>query len=354
MTAADKAVKEQVQKERHKTEERTALGSREGTEKRNEKQRKTVLSVQHLRKKIGRKWIVKDVTFEVQEGEVFGFLGPNGAGKTTTIRMLVDLIRPTEGKVTICGYDVRRQPEQALAYVGSIVENPEVYPYLTGWENLQHFGRMLPGVDEQRISEVVDVVGLDQRIHDKVKTYSLGMRQRLGIAQALLGRPKLLILDEPTNGLDPKGIKELRLFIRRLAEEGLAVFVSSHLLSEIQLLCDRVAIISRGRVLAVGAVEELISENSNYIVWELSPRDRGLKLLEESGITMIPEVDAVLDDTIIAGLSEEAIVTQMLPDDVQAVLPRLVAEGIRIHAVQRINPTLEQLFLELTEGESIE
>lgn len=313
-----------------------------------------MLSVEHLRKRIGRKWIVQDVTFEVQEGEVFGFLGPNGAGKTTTIRMLVDLIRPTEGKVRICGYDVRKQPEQALAYVGSIVENPEVYPYLTGWENLQHFARMMPGIGEQRIAEVVEVVGLDQRIHDKVKTYSLGMRQRLGIAQALLGRPKLLILDEPTNGLDPKGIKELRIFIRRLAEEGLAVFVSSHLLSEIQLLCDRVAIISRGRVLTVGAVEELITQNSNYVIWELSPRESGLKLLSAAGITIIPDPDQVLDDTILAGMSEQAIVTQMLPEEVPALMPRLVAEEIQVHAVQKINPTLEQLFLELTEGESIE
>lgn len=354
MAAFDKAVKSQGQKELRKADERAMRTSRAGTEKRAANQRQTVLSVEHLRKKIGRKWIVEDVTFEVQEGEVFGFLGPNGAGKTTTIRMLVDLIRPTEGKVMICGYDVRRQPEQALAYIGSIVENPEVYTYLTGWENLQHFGRMVPGVDDQRIAEVVKIVDLGQRIHDKVKTYSLGMRQRLGIAQALLGRPKLLILDEPTNGLDPKGIKELRIFIRRLAEEGLAVFVSSHLLSEIQLLCDRVAIISRGRVLAVGAVEDLISDNSNYFIWELSPRERGMQLLEAAGITITPHPDKVLDDTIMAGMSEQAIVTQMPPDNVQDVLPRLVAEGIQVHAVQRINPTLEQLFLELTEGESIE
>lgn len=336
------------------TKRRPAPDGGSGADVHGGKQRQMVLSVEHLRKRIGRKWIVQDVTFEVQEGEVFGFLGPNGAGKTTTIRMLVDLIRPTEGKVRICGYDVRKQPEQALAYVGSIVENPEVYPYLTGWENLQHFARMMPGIGEQRIAEVVEVVGLDQRIHDKVKTYSLGMRQRLGIAQALLGRPKLLILDEPTNGLDPKGIKELRIFIRRLAEEGLAVFVSSHLLSEIQLLCDRVAIISRGRVLAVGAVEEMISKNSNYVIWELSPRERGLELLSAAGITIIPDPDQVLDDTILAGMSEQAIVTQMLPEEVPALMPRLVAEEIQVHAVQKINPTLEQLFLELTEGESIE
>ena len=140
--------------------------------------------------------------------------------KTTTIRMLVDLIKPTEGNIKVCGYDVNRDPERALQYVGSIVENPEVYTYLTGWENLEHFARMQPGVDHARIQEVVDIVRLDQRIHDKVRTYSLGMRQRLGIAQALLGRPRLLILDEPTNGLDPKGIKELRCLSNNLQAKG--------------------------------------------------------------------------------------------------------------------------------------
>lgn len=242
-----------------------------------EQQYDSVLSVQNLKKRIGRKWIIKDVTFDVKPGEIFGFLGPNGAGKTTTIRMLVDLIKPTEGKIKVCGYDVNRDPERALKYVGSIVENPEVYTYLTGWENLEHFARMQPGVDNERIQEVVDIVRLDQRIHDKVRTYSLGMRQRLGIAQALLGRPRLLILDEPTNGLDPKGIKELRVFIKQLASEGMAVFVSSHLLSEIQLLCDRVAIISAGRVLAVGGVSELIEDHSKLAIWHVSPLEQGKK-----------------------------------------------------------------------------
>ncbi|MNR99463.1 putative ABC transporter ATP-binding protein YxlF [compost metagenome] len=313
-----------------------------------------VLSVDHLRKKIGKKWIIDDVTFDVRSGEIFGFLGPNGAGKTTTIRMLVDLIKPTEGKVQICGYDVRRDPERALAYVGSIVENPEVYPYLTGWENLQHFARMQPGIDEQRIQEVVEIVRLDQRIHDKVKTYSLGMRQRLGIAQALLGRPKLLILDEPTNGLDPKGIKELRAFIRRLAEEGMAVFVSSHLLSEIQLLCDRVAIISRGRVLAVGGVNELVSGNANYVIWQLSPRSRGIDILVKHGAKIVADPHTVLDDTIAAGLNEDSVVTQFIGDSISTIVPILVSAGIEIRDVHKINPTLEQLFLEMTEGESIE
>ncbi|UNK20610.1 ABC transporter ATP-binding protein [Paenibacillus sp. N3/727] len=320
-----------------------------------DQQQDIVLSVQHVKKKIGRKWIIQDVTFNVRSGEIFGFLGPNGAGKTTTIRMLVDLIKPTEGIIKVCGFDVNRQQEQALRYIGSIVENPEVYTYLTGWENLEHFARMQPGIDEDRIREVVDIVRMDKRIHDKVRTYSLGMRQRLGIAQALLGRPKLLILDEPTNGLDPKGIKEMREFIQRLAREGLAVFVSSHLLSEIQLLCDRVAIISRGRVLAVGGVEELISGSTGYVVWDLHPADAGdsvLRKLQRCEVMDNPEV--LLDDSILAGMPQGAVVTRIQEEDTASAVKQLVSAGVEVRGVSRINPTLEQLFLQMTEGESIE
>lgn len=314
-----------------------------------------VLSARGVRKKIGRKWIIDDVTFDVKKGEIFGFLGPNGAGKTTTIRMLVDLIRPSEGTITVCGYNVNRNPEKALQYVGSIVENPEVYTYLTGWENLQHFARMQPGVDEQRIAEVVAIVRLDQRIQDKVSTYSLGMRQRLGIAQALLGRPRLLILDEPTNGLDPKGIKELREFIRKLADEGLAVFVSSHLLSEIQLLCDRVAIISKGRVLAVGGVDELVARNSPYVLWELEPLQRARDIMAVRPDIALLELDEVtLDDSVIAGMGVNSLVTAMDEDLVPEIVAVLVAQEVEVRAVHKINPTLEQLFLKLTEGESID
>lgn len=319
-----------------------------------EKQYESVLSVQNLKKKIGRKWIIKDVTFDVKPGEIFGFLGPNGAGKTTTIRMLVDLIKPTEGKISVCGYDVNRDPERALKYVGSIVENPEVYTYLTGWENLEHFARMQPGVDQDRIQEVVNIVRLDQRIHDKVRTYSLGMRQRLGIAQALLGRPRLLILDEPTNGLDPKGIKELREFIKQLASEGMAVFVSSHLLSEIQLLCDRVAIISTGRVLAVGGVNELIEDHSKVAIWHLTPFEAGRQLLLDQGITLVNRPSDVMDDTIVAGLGANAVVAEMHEERIPELVQQMVEAGIQVEGVQRIQPTLEQLFLKMTEGESIE
>lgn len=313
-----------------------------------------VLSVKHLKKRIRRKWIIKDVTFEVRAGEIFGFLGPNGAGKTTTIRMLVDLIKPTEGVVEVCGYPVHRKPEQALKYVGSIVENPEMYNYLTGFENLEHFARMLPDVTEERIYEVTEIVGLGQRIHDKVSTYSLGMRQRLGIAQALLGNPKLLILDEPTNGLDPKGIKELRAFIKKLADEGLAVLVSSHLLSEIQLLCDRVAIINNGEVLTVGKVDELIGDHSNIMVWHLTPIDEGSRWLTNHPRIKRLRDTSMLDDTLIANLGPNAIITEMPAELVSQMVKTMVIAGVKVEGVQRVYPTLEQLFLQMTEGESIE
>lgn len=313
-----------------------------------------VLSVEHLKKKIKKKWIIKDVSFEVRAGEVFGFLGPNGAGKTTTIRMLVDLIKPTKGVVSVCGYSVHRQPEQALKYVGSIVENPEMYSYLTGYENLEHFARMQPGITEERINDVAHIVGLDQRIHEKVSTYSLGMRQRLGIAQALLGDPKLLILDEPTNGLDPKGIKELRAFIRKLADEGLAVFVSSHLLSEIQLMCDRVAIISNGEILTVGKVDELIEDHSNITIWHLSPREEGVRwLLSHPQVRELADT-SMLDDTLTASLGNNAIITEMPEGLIPDLVRTMVRAGIQVEGVQKVNPTLEQLFLKMTEGELFE
>ncbi|NBD27824.1 ABC transporter ATP-binding protein [Paenibacillus glycinis] len=312
-----------------------------------------VLSVKNVKKQIGGKPIIKNVTFDVYGGEIFGFLGPNGAGKTTTIRMLVDLIKPTSGEITICGEDIQRHPEAALRSVGCIVENPEAYSYMTGWDNLEHFARMQRGIDEARIREVVAIVGLETRIHDKVKTFSLGMRQRLGIAQALLGRPKLLILDEPTNGLDPKGIKELREFVRMLADQGMSLFISSHLLSEIQLMCDRVAIISRGEVLAVGTVDDLLRGTDNYVVWQFEQPDAGKRLLAgERDVRIVPGNEHRIDESVLAGM-KDAQITTMNQDRVAALVAKAVRAGIGVVSVQSIAPTLEQLFLRMTEGESI-
>jgi ABC-2 type transport system ATP-binding protein len=313
-----------------------------------------VLSVNNVKKRIKDKEIIKGISFDVYAGEIFGFLGPNGSGKTTTIRMLVDLIRPTEGTITICGFDVQRHHNEALQYVGCIVENPELYPYLTGWENLEHFARMLPDVDDKRIQEVVAIVGMNQRIHDKVRTYSLGMRQRLGIAQALLGRPKLLILDEPTNGLDPQGIKEMREFIRMLAEGGLSLFVSSHLLSEIQQLCDRVAIISHGQVIQVGKVDELIDQAGAKVVWTVAPGEIALKLIQESPYVQAIEEQIREDQIALGSANNIRIVTQMNGESVPELSRILVEAGVSLFSVEIKNPTLEDLFLSLTEGERIE
>ena len=216
----------------------------------------------NLTKVIGKRTIVHNVSFALQPGEVFGFLGPNGAGKTTTIRMLVGLIRPTAGTVAICGFDVRRQFESAMRNVGCIVENPDLYRFMTGRENLEHFARML-GAGQSEIDRVAKLVALDHRLDQRVGTYSLGMRQRLGIAQAMLGQPRLLILDEPANGLDPAGIREIRELLRHLARDRqMSVFVSSHLLAEVQLMCDRVAIIHRGELMREGPVAELAAGGS--------------------------------------------------------------------------------------------
>lgn len=312
-----------------------------------------VLLVKNVKKKISGKMIIHDVSFNVQAGEIFGFLGPNGSGKTTTIRMLVDLIKPTEGEIKICGYNVQRDPEEALRHIGCIVENPEVYSYMTGWENLEHFARMQRGIGHDRIQEVVAVVGLEQRIHDMVKTYSLGMRQRLGIAQALLGSPRLLILDEPTNGLDPKGIKELREFVRMLANQGMSLFISSHLLSEIQLMCDRVAIISHGRVLAVGTVDELVKQAGTYVVWQFDQTEAGRELLaSEKDVEFVRSDAHRIDEGILAGL-KDALITTMNVERIPAIVEKAVRAGIGVLSVQRIAPTLEELFLNMTEGESI-
>jgi len=216
------------------------------------------LAALHLGKRYGARQAVADVSFTVQRGQVFGFLGPNGAGKTTTIRMLVGLVRPSAGQVLVGGCDLGRQREAALRQLGCIVESPDFYGYLTGRENLRHFARMSGPAALARIDEVAELLRIRERLADRVSTYSLGMRQRLGIAQALLGAPAVLVLDEPANGLDPAGIHELRLLLRRLADErGLAVFVSSHLLGEVEKVCHRIAIVHRGRALVEGSIDEL-------------------------------------------------------------------------------------------------
>ena len=298
-----------------------------------------VLKVDHLTKVIKGKHLVDDVSFEVNHGEVFGFLGPNGAGKTTTIRMLVGLIKPTKGTIMIGGYNLRTSFKEAMRQVGSIVENPELYSYLTGWENLKQFARMLGDVSDHRIEEIVRQVNLEQRIHEKVKTYSLGMKQRLGIAQALLGKPQLLILDEPTNGLDPSGIRELREFVRNLVQtENISVFISSHLLSEIQLMCDRVAIIDKGKMITVSTVRELLDHSRDRVEWKVTPLMEAFNLLKTK------------EDIRDIQIKENLLICSLQSELISTYNRFLIDNGIDVHSVYEKTLTLEDLFMELTGG----
>ncbi|EDO1118654.1 ATP-binding cassette domain-containing protein [Listeria monocytogenes] len=296
------------------------------------------LQVTNLHKKIRKREIIKGISFEVMPGEVFGFLGPNGAGKTTTIRMIVGLIKPTSGTILIGGKDIRKNFTEAMRGLGSIVENPEFYTFLTGQENLAYFARMDSSIKKERIQEVTELVGLEKRINDRVSTYSLGMRQRLGIAQALLSSPKLLILDEPTNGLDPSGIHEMRDFIRALARnEGISVLVSSHLLSEIELLCDRVAIMTDGTIIKTDQVAHLLSSRAQ-LRWRVTPIEQAKAFLES--VTEV-EVDG---EYLVTAMNEESVEWN----------EQLVAKGIKVHEIDKRKPSLEDLFLELTGGQSID
>ncbi|HXM57148.1 MAG TPA: ABC transporter ATP-binding protein, partial [Candidatus Dormibacteraeota bacterium] len=224
------------------------------------------LTTHRLSKTYGSRQAVCDLDLEVRHGEVFGFLGPNGAGKTTTIRMALGLIRPTAGSVELLGRDVRRHRAEVLPRVGALVETPALYGYLSGRDNLRAFAYMLGGVPGGRLDEVLDVVGLADRQRDRVRSYSLGMKQRLGVATALLNDPDLLILDEPANGLDPAGIVEMRDLLRRLAGEGKTVFISSHVLAEVQQICDRVAIVDRGRLVRLAPVAELVGGRGEFVL----------------------------------------------------------------------------------------
>ncbi|MCH1627672.1 ABC transporter ATP-binding protein [Ferdinandcohnia quinoae] len=303
-----------------------------------------VLQLKNLKKTIGRKNIIKGISFDVYPGEVFGFLGPNGAGKTTTIRMLVGLMSITDGEVIVKGTSIAKNFEQAVRHIGGIVENPEMYKFLTGYQNLVHYGRMVNGVTKERIQEVVQLVGLENRIKDKVKTYSLGMRQRLGIAQALLHKPSILILDEPTNGLDPAGIREIRDYTRKLArEEGLAVIVSSHLLSEMEMMCDRIGIIQNGSLVGVQKVTDFMNgDNLLRVLFKVDNPGKASSILSNE----YPEVEVTQTDSGI----EISLDNEMIPE----VNASLVKNEIKVYSIGQISKSLEDRFLEVTGGNKIE
>jgi len=301
-----------------------------------------VIQTTKLTKKFGKKTVVDQLDIVINEGDIFGFLGPNGAGKTTTIRMLVGLISPTSGEANILGFNVQTDFIHAIREVGAIVENPELYPFYTGRQNLKHFAKLSGSVDNDRIEEVVRLVRLENRIDSKVKTYSLGMRQRLGLAQALLNRPKVLILDEPTNGLDPQGMKEIREIIGHLAkEEKITIFISSHLLNEIEQLCNRVAIVSNGRLVVQGDVKSLLSKEYQEVEIEVSDADLAKKTL--TGLPFVTEV----------AFQDNRLRVKYTGDYAAQINKSLVMADIEVRHLAVKKGNLEEFFLELTGGEAI-
>ena len=299
-----------------------------------------VLEVKGLKKVIGKREIIKDLNFSVKEGEIYGFLGPNGAGKTTTIRMLVGLILPTAGDVTICGENLKKNKEKALKDVGAVVENPELYKYLSGRENLMQIAR-IRGVSKEEVKELINLVGLEHRINDKVKKYSLGMKQRLGLAAALIGNPKLLILDEPTNGLDPSGIIDFRKIVKQAAKErGMAVFVSSHILSEVQQLCDRVAFINDGVIKAVENMNDAVTgtEKDSLTLVTSSDKDAVVAMLRKQPFVLTSEV------------SEDGINIVLQSGTTPDLVKSLVKEDILVEEIYKNREGLEQRYMELVEG----
>jgi ABC-type multidrug transport system ATPase subunit len=297
-----------------------------------------VLRTFGLGKRFGGRWAVRDLSLEVRPGEIYGFLGPNGAGKSTTIRMILSLVRPTAGEVELFGRRLHEHRRACLGRVGGFVERADFYLYLPARKNLEIIGATFGGASRAAIDRVLDIVGLRDRAGDKVKTYSHGMKQRLGIAQALLGDPEFIVLDEPTSGLDPQGIKEVRDLIRRLAaDHRMTVFLSSHLLSEIEQTATSLAIINQGSLVVQGPVRGLLEKSAGIVRITATPVAEALGLLShDPAVTEVRESGGIIR-------------ARIAPGAVPAVNAKLVGAGINVHALIP-QTSLEDYFLALTEG----
>ncbi len=300
-----------------------------------------VLTVQNLTKEYGNKRVVDNVNFSVFAGQIFGFVGPNGAGKSTTIRMITGLTPITNGDVRICGYSIKYAYKKAIENIGGIIEMPQLYPYLSGMKNLKILASFYGKAASTRINQIVKLVGMENRIHDKVSTYSLGMKQRLGIAQALLGKPKLLILDEPTNGLDPNGIVEMRHILRTLAEkENMAIIISSHNLAELEQMCDVIGLINNGRIIehkTMREIDAMLQSKQHVQLLCNYPNYAALLLKEKYNIHA-----KVIGSSIVLNIKDE---------NVAIIVSYLVNKKIKIYNIKKIQKSLEELYFELLNNE---
>lgn len=297
-----------------------------------------ILKCENLCKSFGKKQILKNVSLEVKKGDILGFIGPNGAGKTTTIKLILGLQGIDSGSVKINGFDIKENFEKAIKRVGAIVENPDLYMYLTGYENLKLIKNMYKEIDNKRIDEVVKLAKLEQRINDKVSKYSLGMKQRLGIAQAILHRPNLLILDEPTNGLDPEGIKELRDLIKELAEkEKMAVVISSHNLAELESFCNKVTMIKNGQIIETSSINEVKQVEKSYII----------------EINNLEKIDEILEKPI-EKIDDKQFKINADKEEIPEIIEKLVKSDKKIYIVKENIISLEDVFLKKMGGNVIE
>lgn len=303
-------------------------------------ERKKVLECCDLYKKFGKKEILKGISLEANEGDILGFIGPNGAGKTTTIKLILGLQSITSGSVKINGFDIQKDFTKAIQKVGTIVENPDLYMYMSGYENLKMISNLYSGITKERIDEVIKFVGLENRIKDKVSKYSLGMRQRLGIAQAILHKPNLLVLDEPTNGLDPEGIKQIKDLIVKLAkEENMAVLISSHNLLELESFCTKITIIKNGEIVETSTIEEAKKVNKDSIYHLV--------------VDKTTEVLNILENKI-EKLDDENIQVYAKKEEIPEIIEKLVTSGVKIYSVYPEEMSLEDAFLKKTGGNVID
>lgn len=302
---------------------------------------KNAIKTRALRRRFGGQWAVDGIDLEVPEQSVFGFLGENGAGKTTTIRLLLGLLKPTSGTATIFGHDVRRERRQAARLVGSLVEIPSHYDHLTGRENLD-ISRRLLGLARGEIDRVLDIVVLAAEADRRVAGYSLGMRQRLGVARALLGHPKLLILDEPTNGLDPNGIRDMRELIAKLPErEGVTVLVSSHVLAEVDQFATHLGLMHRGKLLSSGPIGDLKARQRKSLRIEVGSPDKALALLAANGVNAERHGGTlVIADRAAAG-------------DAARLNALLVGNGMAVSGLSLSQPTLEDIFVSMVDQDEV-
>lgn len=299
------------------------------------------LTLQNLTKNYGSKKVVKNLSFSILPGQIFGFVGPNGAGKSTTIKMITGLTTITSGSIRICGYNVQTSFKQAISNVGAMVEIPQMYGYMSGYKNLQLFAA-LHGKDAiKRIPEIVKLVGMENRIKDKFSTYSLGMKQRMGIAQALLSKPKLLILDEPTNGLDPNGIVEMRKILKVLAKkENIAIIISSHNLAELEQTCDVIGLINNGRLIeykTIDEIEKLVESKQKIQLLCNYPNYAGMILKKKYKLKC-----QVIGNSIVLPLKES---------DIATVISFLIHNKVKIYSIKKIQKSLEELYFELLNKE---